>query len=61
MIAALIAGVFVIALICAAGNGEWGAVAVCVVIILAVLFLKSADMSVSRAHNNFVDYWEREK
>ena len=53
----LIALVFVIAAICAAGNGEWGSVAVCAVIVLILLALGSAGRQQARAYNNFVDYW----
>lgn len=58
MITGTIAAVFVIAMIAAGDNGEWGSVAVGAVIVLLLLALGSASRSCDRAVNNFVDYWE---
>lgn len=48
---------FLIAIYCSAGNGEWGSVAVGAVIVILLLCLKSAGGKVNRAYGNFVDYW----
>ena len=42
-----------------ADEGEWGAVAVAVVLILLALGLCSAGRKCDRAFNNFVDHWSR--
>lgn len=57
MITGAIAIVFIIAMIAAAGNGEWGSVAVGAVIVVFLLALGSASREQDRAYNNFVDYW----
>lgn len=57
MITGALALVFLIAVIAAANNGEWGTVAVGAVIIVLLLALGSAGRTTSRAYNNFVDYW----
>ena len=61
MLTAIVVGVFVIAMIAAANNGEWGSVAVGVVIVLLLIGLCSSGKKVDRAHNNFIDYWSRKK
>ena len=57
MITGAIAILFIIAMVCAGSNGEWGSVAVGAVIVVVLLALVSAGRDVCRAHNNFVDYW----
>jgi len=59
MITGVIAAVFVIAMIVAGGNGEWGAVAVGAVIVVVLLGLGAASREGDRAYNNVVDYWAR--
>ena len=57
MITGILTGLFLIAIYCSAGNGEWGSAAVGVVIVVLLLALGSAGRSVNRAYGNFVDYW----
>lgn len=57
MITGAIAVVFIIAMIAAGNNGEWGSVAVGAVIVVLLLALGSASRKGSRAYNNFVNYW----
>ena len=57
MITGAIAVVFIIAMIAAGNNGEWGSVAVGAVIVVLLLALGAAGRQGSRAYNNFVDYW----
>ena len=57
MITGAIAVLFVIAMICAADNGEWGSVAVGAVIVVLLLALGSTSRKQDRAYNNFVDHW----
>lgn len=57
MITGTIAVVFIIAMIAAGDNGEWGSVAVGAVIVILLLALGAAGRQESRAYNNFVDYW----
>lgn len=57
MITGMIAVVFVIAMIAAAGDGEWGAFAVGAVVVVVLLALGAAGRESDRAYNNFVDYW----
>ena len=57
MIIGTIAFVFIIAMIAAGGNGEWGSVAVGAVVVLLLLALGSAGSKTDRAYGNFVDYW----
>ena len=57
MITGALAIIFLIAVGCAWANGEWGTVAVGVVIIVLLLALGSASRTQDRAYNNFVDCW----
>ena len=57
MITGILAVVFLIAMIAAGGDGEWGAVAVGAVIVVVLLMLGSAGRKCDRAYNNVVDYW----
>lgn len=57
MITGILAGLFLIAIYCSAGNGEWGSVAVGAVIVVVLLMLGSAGRKCNRAYGNFVDYW----
>ena len=41
------------------GNGEWGVVAVAVVLGLLLLGLISGAKQENRAYGNFVDYWAK--
>ena len=59
MITGAIAFLFVIAMIAAVGNGEWGVVAVCAVIVVLMLMAGSTIREDSKAVNNVVDYWAR--
>ena len=59
MITGTIAVVFIIAMICAANDGEWGSVAVGAVIVVVLLALGSASRETDRAYNNMVDYWAK--
>ena len=60
MITGILAGLFLIAIYCSAGNGEWGSAAVGVVIVVLLLMLGSAGRKCNRAYGNFVDYWADE-
>lgn len=57
MITGILAGLFLIAMYCSAGNGEWGSVAVGAVIVVVLLMLGSAGRKCDRAYGNFIDYW----
>ena len=57
MITGAIAVLFIIAMIAAGGNGEWGSVAVGAVIVVLLLALGSTSRKQDRAYNNFVDHW----
>ena len=57
MITGFIALVLLVPLIAAAGNGEWGTVAVTAVLIVLVLAFGVASREQDRAYNNFVGYW----
>ena len=57
MITGAIAVLFIIAMIAAGGNGEWGSVAVGAVIVVLLIALASAGGKVNRAYGNFVDHW----
>ena len=57
MITGTIAVIFLIAMIVAGGNGEWGSVAVGAVIVVLLLALGSEGRKCDRAFNNVVDYW----
>ena len=57
MITGTIAVVFIIAMIAAGNNGEWGSVAIGAVIVVLLLALGSASRKQDRAYNNFVDHW----
>lgn len=57
MITGAIVIVLIIAVVCCASNGEWGSVAVGVVLMLILLGLGAAGREDARAHNNFVRYW----
>ena len=57
MITGILAGLFLIAIYCSAGNGEWGSVAVGAVVVVLLLALGSAGRKCNRAYGNFVDYW----
>ena len=59
MITAAILFVLGVAAYAAAGNGEWGSVAVAVVLGVLVLMLCSASRRDTRAYWNWVDYWQR--
>ena len=59
MITGAIAIVFIIAMIAAGGNGEYGAVAVGAVIVVLLLALGSAGRKCDRAFGNFVDHWSK--
>ena len=48
-----------IAMFAAAGNGEWGSVAVGAVIVLLLLCLRGEGKKVDRAYGNAVDYWAK--
>lgn len=60
MITGILVAVFLIAMYCSAGNGEWGSVAVGAVIVVVLLMLGSAGRKCNRAYGNFVDYWADE-
>lgn len=57
MITGILVGLFLIAMYCASGNGEWGSVAVGAVIVVLLIALSSAGRGNARAYNNFRDYW----
>ena len=57
MITGAIAVVFIIAMIAAGNNGEWGSVAVGSVIVVLLLMLGAAGREESRAYNNMVHFW----
>lgn len=57
MITGAIAVVFIIAMIAAGNNGEWGSVAIGAVIVVLLLALGSTSRKQDRAYNNFVDHW----
>ena len=57
MITGFIVFVFVVAMIAAGDNGEWGSVAVGAVIVILLIALASAGGKVDRAYGNFVDHW----
>ena len=59
MITGTIAAVFIIAMIAAANNGEWGSVAIGAVVVVVLLALGSASRETDRAYNNMVDYWAK--
>ena len=59
MITGTIAAVFIIAMIAAANNGEWGSVAIGAVVVVILLALGSASRETDRAYNNMVDYWAK--
>ena len=59
MITGLIAGVFIIAMIAAAGNGETGVVLVAAAVAVFVLALGSASRECDRAYGNFVKHWSK--
>ena len=59
MITGIIAVIFIIAMIAAGGEGEWGAVAVGAVIVVLLLGFGSESRKTDRAVNNFVDYWSK--
>lgn len=59
MITGILAVVFLIAMIAAGGDGEWGSVAVGAVIVVVLLMLGSASRDTSKAYGNFVDYWAK--
>ena len=59
MITGIIAALFLMAMYCSAGNGEWGSVAVGAVVVVVVLALGSAVRTGARAYSNFVDYWSK--
>ena len=60
MITGFIVFVFVVAMIAAGDNGEWGSVAVGAVIVILLIALASAGGKVDRAYGNFVDHWANE-
>ena len=60
MITGFIVFVFVVAMIAAADNGEWGSVAVGAVIVVLLIALASAGGKVNGAYGNFVDHWADE-
>ena len=53
----ILAFIFLIALIVCVTNGEWGPAAVCAVVMLLSLFVRSSTTKSSRAYVNFRDYW----
>ena len=59
MITGIVAVIFIIAMIAAGGEGEWGAVAVGAVIVVLLLGFGSTSRKCDRAVNNFVDYWSK--
>ena len=59
MITGAIALVILIGTIAAAGNNEWGSVAVGAVLIVLVLWFGIESREQDRAYNNFVSYWAR--
>lgn len=59
MITGTIAVVFIIAMIAAAGDGEWGVFAVGAVVVVVLLALGAAGRESDRAYNNMVDYWAK--
>lgn len=61
MITAILVFVFGVGVYAAANNGEWGTVAVGVVIILLLIGIRSACVHESKAYNNFTDYWANKK
>lgn len=59
MITGILSVVIGIAMFAAAGNGEWGSVAIGAVIVVLLLGLGSASRESDRAYNNWVDYWAK--
>ena len=57
MISGMIAAIFIIATICAIGDGDWWAVAVGIGIALIVLFLGCVARTDAKAYRNCVRYW----
>ena len=57
MITGILAFVFFVAVLAAGNDGEWGAVAVGVVVILVLLALGAAGRTNARAYNNALHYW----
>ena len=58
MLTGILICLFLIAIYCSAGNGEWGSVAIGAVIVVLLLALSSAGRGNARAYNNFIDYWK---
>lgn len=59
MITGIIAVLFVIAAICAAGDGDAGTMWIGIGVAVLFLLLGSAGRSVDRATSNFIDYWSK--
>jgi len=59
VITGLIAAVFVIGIIAAGSNGEWGSVMIGVVIVGVLLLAGCAWREEDRAYSNVVHYWAR--
>ena len=57
MVTGVIVLLFVIGMIAAAENGEWGSVAIGAVIGVLLLALGAASRDNARAYNNAVRYW----
>ena len=58
MFTGILVGIFLIAMYCASGNGEWGSVVVGAVIVILLIALRMASIGNARAYNNFRDYWK---
>ena len=61
MITGLICVILFIAMYCAGSNGEWGSVAVGVVLVLLLIGLCSTGKKADRAYGNFIDHWEKRR
>ena len=57
MITGIIAVVFLISAVVCAENGEWGPLAVAVVIAVLMFALGCSSRKCDRAYNNYVDHW----
>ena len=61
MVTIAIVSVLAIAMLAAADNNEWGSVAVGVILIVLILMFGSALRRDLRAHENWIEYWQRRR
>ena len=59
MISGIIAGAFIIGMICSAGDGNWSSFLIGAVIVVVVLMIGLSSREIDRAYNNATDYWAR--